>query len=74
MALKSHRPGATILPVILSSNKTQLTVFHGKTAYPIYLTIGNILKDVWQKPLCYAQILVGYILTTNLECIMNKAA
>ena len=47
MSLESRRPGVTILPVILSSDKTQLTVFRGKTAYPIYLTIGNIPKDVW---------------------------
>ena len=30
----------------ISSNKTQLTLFHVKVAYPVYLTIGNIPKDI----------------------------
>ena len=35
--------GATVAPVIISSDKTQLTEFSGnKQAYPVYLTIGNI--------------------------------
>ena len=35
--------GATVTPVIISSDKTQLTEFSGnKQAYPVYLTIGNI--------------------------------
>lgn len=62
------------MPVILSSDKTQLTVFRGKTAYPIYLTIGNIPKDICRKPSCHAQILIGYIPTTSLGSIQNKAA
>ncbi|KAI9435011.1 hypothetical protein F5148DRAFT_1294986 [Russula earlei] len=40
----------TIVPVLISSDKTQLTVFHGKTAYPVYMTIGNLPKDIQQKP------------------------
>ncbi|CDO75849.1 hypothetical protein BN946_scf184346.g10 [Trametes cinnabarina] len=41
-----HWPGATIAPVILCSDKTQLSVFSGdKMAWPVYLTIGNIDKD-----------------------------
>jgi hypothetical protein len=38
------KPGATIIPIILSSDKTQLTVFGNKMAYPVCLTIGNIPK------------------------------
>ena len=62
------------MPVILSSNKTQLTVFCRKMAYPIYLTIGNIPKGIRRKLSCHAQILIGYIPTTSLGSIMNKAA
>jgi len=43
-------------------------------AYPIYLTIGNIPKDIRRKPSCHAQILIGYIPTTSLGSIQNKAA
>ena len=71
--LKAHRPGATVVPVIISSDKTQLTLFRGKSAYPVYLTIGNIPKDIRRKPSRRAQILVAYIPTTKLEGIANKA-
>jgi hypothetical protein len=43
-------------------------------AYPIYLTIGNIPKDTHQKLSHHAQMLTGYILTTKLPGISNKAA
>ena len=43
-------------------------------AYPVYLTIGNIPKDIRRKPSRHAQILVGYIPTTKLKSITNKTA
>jgi hypothetical protein len=43
-------------------------------AYPIYLTIGNIPKDIRRKPSRHAQILIGYIPTTSFRGITNKAA
>ncbi|KAJ7159504.1 hypothetical protein C8R46DRAFT_906545 [Mycena filopes] len=37
--------GATLVPIILASDKTQLTRFSGdQQAWPVYLTIGNIDK------------------------------
>jgi len=72
--LEARRPGGTIIPVIVSSDKTQLTLFRDKMAYPIYLTIGNIPKDIRRKPLCHAQILIGYIPTTKLLGMENKSA
>lgn len=37
--------GGVVAPVILASDKTQLTHFRGdKSAWPVYLTIGNIEK------------------------------
>ncbi|KAN0134256.1 hypothetical protein V8E53_008028 [Lactarius tabidus] len=71
--LKTHRPGATVIPVIISSDKTQLTLFCGKSAYPVYLTIGNIPKNICCKPSHHAQILLTYIPTTKLKGITNKA-
>ena len=43
---QSHLPqGATLTPIIIATDKTQLTQFSGnKSAYPVYLTIGNIPK------------------------------
>ena len=73
-ALETRRPGATVVPIIISSDKTQLTLFRDKMAYPIYMTIGNIPKRLRQKISCQAQILIGYIPTTKLNGISNKAA
>jgi hypothetical protein len=50
MSLESQKPGMTVIPIILSSDKTQLTQFRDNMAYPVYLTIGNIPKDIRQKP------------------------
>ncbi|KAG1884424.1 hypothetical protein F4604DRAFT_1878757 [Suillus subluteus] len=72
--LDKQQPGATIIPVIISTDKTQVTMFRNKTAYPVYLTIGNILKEIRRKPSQRAQILLGYLPTTRLEHITNKAS
>jgi hypothetical protein len=68
------QPGATIIPMIIASDKTQLTHFHDKQAYPVYLTIGNIPKDIRRKPSRHAQLLIAYLPTTKLGGISNKSA
>jgi hypothetical protein len=61
--------GATIAPIILASDKTQLTHFWGdKTAWPVYLSIGNISKEVCQKVSAHATVLLGYLPVSKLEC------
>ncbi|KAF9058446.1 hypothetical protein BDP27DRAFT_1386129 [Rhodocollybia butyracea] len=43
--------GGTVCPVIIASDKTNLTRFSGnKSAYPVYLTIGNLPKALRRKP------------------------
>jgi hypothetical protein len=74
MSLEARNPGATVIPIIISTDKTQLTLFRNKSAYPIYLGIGNIPKDIRRKTSHAAQMLVGYIPTTKLETMTNKAA
>ena len=41
-------------------------------AYPVYLTIGNIPKNIRRKPSRRAQLLIGYIPTTNFEGVRSK--
>ncbi|KDQ49877.1 hypothetical protein JAAARDRAFT_142786 [Jaapia argillacea MUCL 33604] len=74
VAIEKESPGATILPIIISSDKTQLTLFRNKTAYPVYITIGNLPKEVRRKPSRRGQILLAYLPTTRLEHMTNKAA
>ncbi len=62
------------MPIIISSDKTQVTLFRNKAAYPVYITIGNLPKDIRSKPSQRGQILLGYLPTTKLEHISNKAA
>ncbi len=72
--MEKRREGATIIPVIISSDKTQLTLFRNKTAYPVYLTIGNIPKEIRWKPSRHAQILLAYLPTTHLQHITSPTS
>ena len=60
--------------VILSSDKTQLTLFRGKAAYPVYITIGNIPKAIRHKPSCRAQLLIAYIPVSKLRRLTSEAS
>jgi hypothetical protein len=58
--------------VILASDKTNLSVFRGnQTAWPVYLTIGNIAKGVRRQPSSHATVLIGYIPVTKMLCFDN---
>ncbi|HEV7736460.1 MAG TPA: hypothetical protein VGO47_03695, partial [Chlamydiales bacterium] len=64
--------GATVVPVILASDKTQLSQFGGdKQAWPVYISIGNIQKAIRRQLSKRAMILLGYMPVTKLECITN---
>ena len=54
--------GSAVAPVIISTDKTQLTQFSGnKSAYPVYLTLGNIPRAIRRRPSEHACILLGYL-------------
>lgn len=72
--IEAEKPGGTIIPIIISSDKTQVTLFRNKSAYPVYLTIGNIPKSIRRKPSRHAQVLLGYLPTCHLEHITNHAS
>lgn len=71
---KDKKYDATVVPIIISSDKTRLTKFKGKSAYPVYMTIGNLPKEIRRKPSLHGQILLAYLPTSRLEHITNKAA
>ncbi|KIM35645.1 hypothetical protein M413DRAFT_20740 [Hebeloma cylindrosporum] len=72
--LEKDKPGATIIPIIISTDKTQSTLFRNKSAYPLYMTIGNIPKEIRRKPSSRAYVLLAYLPTTRLEAETNQAA
>jgi len=63
-----------VIPIILSSDQTQLTLFWNKAAYLVYATIGNIPKDIRCKPLLHAQILIAYLPLSTLQGLPTLAA
>jgi len=54
--------GATVVPILIAVDKTQLTMHHGdKSAWPVYLTIGNLDQQVRRRQTSPANILVGFV-------------
>ncbi|KIL66843.1 hypothetical protein M378DRAFT_63476, partial [Amanita muscaria Koide BX008] len=72
--LEARKPGATLIPIVLSSDRTQITRFGSKTAYPVYMTIGNIPKFTRRKPSRQGQILIAYLPNTKLKHLTNQAS
>lgn len=55
-------PGATVVPILISVDKTLMTMLHGDTVcWPVYLTIGNIERDVRRAHDRCGIILLGFV-------------
>ncbi|TFY51376.1 hypothetical protein EVG20_g11027 [Dentipellis fragilis] len=60
--------GHCVAPVIIASDKMQLTQFSGnKASYPVYLTLGNLPHSVRRKPSQHACILTGYLSAAKIK-------
>ena len=67
-------PGATVVPVILASDKTELSRFKGdKTAWPVYLSVGNISKHIRRQPSKHASVLLGYLPVSKLASFEDNS-
>ena len=54
--------GSTVVPIILGSDKTMLSMLSGdKTAWPVYLSIGNLSKAKRQSVKTNGLILIGLL-------------
>jgi hypothetical protein len=63
---------ATIAALILASDKTQMTMMaSGQQAYPVYVTLGNIEKDIRRKPSHRANVLLGYLPIDDFKDVAN---
>ncbi|KAG8724614.1 hypothetical protein FRC09_016584 [Ceratobasidium sp. 395] len=66
-------PNGTVVPLIIASDKTQLsTMSGGQQAYPVYITIGNISKSVRRKASKRATVILGYLPVDRCKDIADK--
>ncbi|KAI9459004.1 hypothetical protein HD554DRAFT_2207041 [Boletus coccyginus] len=72
---QEHLPsGATIVPVIIASDKTHLSRFKGdKTAWLVYLSIGNLSKQVRCEPSRHGAVLLGYLPVSKLTLFEDNS-
>lgn len=60
--------GATVSPLIIATDKTQLMQFSGgKQAYPVYITLGNIPRELRCKPSEQACVLLAYFPVNKID-------
>jgi hypothetical protein len=66
--------GATVVPIILAVDKTQLSLISGDVAaWPVYVTIGNLSREARRRRTTPGTLLVGFIPTTKLQDPIMKS-
>ncbi|KAH6510364.1 hypothetical protein HBI81_260520 [Parastagonospora nodorum] len=60
--------GATVVPIIISVDKTQLSLISGDVAaWPVYVTIGNLSREARRRRSTPGTLLAGFIPTTKIR-------
>ncbi|KAG8700746.1 hypothetical protein FRC09_005778 [Ceratobasidium sp. 395] len=63
----------TIVPLIIATDKTSMTKLSGnRSAYPVYLTIGNISKAYRRQVSKHATIILGYLPVDDFANVPGK--
>ncbi|KAG9082248.1 hypothetical protein FRC06_005152, partial [Ceratobasidium sp. 370] len=63
----------TIAPLIVASDKTKMTKLSGnKSAYPVYLSIGNISKTYQRQATKHATVVIGYLPIDNFKDVPSE--
>ncbi|KAG8731673.1 hypothetical protein FRC10_001585, partial [Ceratobasidium sp. 414] len=66
-------PYATVAPIILSTDKTKMTVFSGnQKAWLVYMSLANISSEIRRWPSERATLLIGFIPVSGLTNISNE--
>ena len=66
--------GGTIIPILLASDKTMLSLHHGdQSVWPIYITIGNLDRKTRRKQTVPGSILLGFLPITSETVDESKA-
>ncbi len=66
--------GGTIIPVLLASDKTMLSLHHGdQSAWPIYITIGNLDRKTRHRQTVPGSVLLGFLPITSETAENSKA-
>ena len=66
--------GGTIIPVLLASDKTMLSLHHGdQSAWPIYITIRNLDRNTCRKQTVPGSVLLGFLPITSGTADESKA-
>ena len=60
--------GATVVPIIIATDKTQITQHHGdQSLWPVYMTIGNLDRTTRRSQTRPGFVLVGLIPIVKVE-------
>ncbi|KAG9124259.1 hypothetical protein FRC07_012232, partial [Ceratobasidium sp. 392] len=69
---KEGKHNATVLPIIIATDQTNLSIMcGGQKAYPVYISLANVSKGWRRKPSKRAMALLGYLPVEAFEDIKN---